>query len=264
MHNQNIGQKGFTLVELSIVIVIIGLIVAGVTAGQSLVKQAQLRSVIGEQEQVKASVNAFLLEYNGVPGDLINASAYWPAAMTDGCQKLGTGNSIDVECNGDGNKKILIAAGTTGEMYIAWKHLQLASLYPGSFVPTALIPGIIGGNIPASKFSGVGITFGYDDATSDMTAGDGATTNGRDLGRNIILFGAVQAAGTGLANGTAFSVPQAYALDVKADDGSPVSGVMYGSGTLTDGVATCITSVPSVAYNLDATDTSPCAIAFTL
>ncbi len=39
-------KMGFTLIELSIVIVIIGLIVAGIIGGQSLVRQAKVRPII--------------------------------------------------------------------------------------------------------------------------------------------------------------------------------------------------------------------------
>jgi prepilin-type N-terminal cleavage/methylation domain-containing protein len=71
-------QHGFTLVELSIVIVIIGLIVAGVTAGQSLVAAAKIQSQITELKKYEVAYNIFKLEYNAVPGDMSNAISYWP------------------------------------------------------------------------------------------------------------------------------------------------------------------------------------------
>lgn len=253
------SQKGFTLVELSIVIVIIGLIVAGVIGGQSLVKQAQLRAIISESEQIKVAFNAFKLEYNAIPGDMSNGSSYWATA----CNAAGTGASVAAECNGDGNKYLSIVATNASEGYMAWQHLSLAGLYPGSFVPTIAVLGTINSNIPGSKFSGAGITLVQDtNAAPFATAGDGSTTaaDTRNTGKNIILFGGPVSAK--IANSTVFSAPQAYSVDSKADDGSPTTGSILGSGTTTEAAGTCLAS--STAYNLDSTDTAPCVLAFTL
>ncbi|MDA0781958.1 MAG: prepilin-type N-terminal cleavage/methylation domain-containing protein [Rickettsiales bacterium] len=77
-------EKGFTLIELSIVIVIIGLIVAGVVGGQALVEQAKLRQQIADLKKYEIAVNTFKLEYNSIPGDFINANSYWGVAGGDG------------------------------------------------------------------------------------------------------------------------------------------------------------------------------------
>ena len=79
--------NGFTLIELSIVIVIIGLIVAGVVGGQTLVKQAKLRSIITDVQKTQTIINTFFLEYGAMPGDMPNASNYWTGAYD------GDGNS---------------------------------------------------------------------------------------------------------------------------------------------------------------------------
>ena len=55
------ASSGFTLIELSIVIVIIGLIVAGVVGGQVLVKQAKLKGVVSDVEKYRTALNAFKL-----------------------------------------------------------------------------------------------------------------------------------------------------------------------------------------------------------
>jgi prepilin-type N-terminal cleavage/methylation domain-containing protein len=256
------SEKGFTLIELSIVMVIIGLIVAGVVAGQSLVRQAQLRTVISEQEQIRVSLNSFNLEYNALPGDMSNASSYWSAAAL-GCSAAGVSTHDQAECDGDGNKKIIITASNTSEGYMVWKHLSLAGLYSGSFIPTTALLGTIGGNIPASKFSGAGITLIYDENTAPFaTAGDGSTTAGntRNTGRNVIIFGGTVAAK--IANSTVFSAPQVNNIDIKVDDGSPTVGTVVSSGTTTEAAGTCLAS--ATAYNLDSTDLAPCLIAFVL
>ena len=63
------SKRGFTLVELSIVIVIIGLIVAGVTAGQSLVRSAKLQSLVSKINEYSTAYNSFYLQYNSLPGE---------------------------------------------------------------------------------------------------------------------------------------------------------------------------------------------------
>ena len=100
-------NTAFTLIELSIVIVIIGLIVAGVVGGQNLVKQAKLRGIISEYNEYQVAYNSFKLEYNGVPGDFNRAADY------------GIGS------NGNGDKKI---ATIHTEAVLAWKHLYNAGL----------------------------------------------------------------------------------------------------------------------------------------
>lgn len=65
MKNNN---KGFSLIELSIVLIIIGLLVAGITGGASLIKSAQLRSVVTESNTYRTAYNIFYSQFNRVPG----------------------------------------------------------------------------------------------------------------------------------------------------------------------------------------------------
>src|ERR1700712_2007792 len=68
-------QPGFTLIELSIVLVIIGLVVGGVLVGQDLIKAAGVRATISQIEKSNTAVNTFRSKYDGLPGDLATASA---------------------------------------------------------------------------------------------------------------------------------------------------------------------------------------------
>src|SRR5438477_2747635 len=64
------SQQGFTLIELSIVLVIIGLIVGGILVGQDLIKAAEIRATVGQVEKYNSAVNTFRSKYNGIPGDI--------------------------------------------------------------------------------------------------------------------------------------------------------------------------------------------------
>ncbi len=67
-------QQGFTLIEIAIVLVIIGLLVGGVLKGQELIKNAQVRNAISSMDELKASVFGFQDRFRAQPGDMSNAS----------------------------------------------------------------------------------------------------------------------------------------------------------------------------------------------
>lgn len=236
------SNKGFTLVELSIVIVIIGLIIAGVTAGQALVKQSQLRAILTQTDQIRAGINAFKLAYNGLPGDITNGSVYW-----SGC------GATEI-CDGDGNKQIGTALKNTDEApesYIAWWQLNVAGLVPGSYTIAAgdagSIAGVIGTTIPAAKYSGAGVTLGYD---------GGLLTSTASTAKNIMLFGA--AVSSALARGAFLTPQQAVSLDIKADDGNALKGGIYGGTQGATALTNCADTSTGV-YVL-ATTTATCTL----
>src|ERR1700753_1576823 len=68
-------RQGFTLIELSIVLVIIGLIVGGILVGQDLIKAAEVRAQISQIEKFNTAVNTFRGKFGALPGDLPPAVA---------------------------------------------------------------------------------------------------------------------------------------------------------------------------------------------
>src|SRR5438552_4058186 len=75
-----IPRQAFSLVELSIVLVILGLLVGGILSGQSLIRAAELRSVTTEFSRYLAAVQSFKDKYFALPGDMANATAFWGIA----------------------------------------------------------------------------------------------------------------------------------------------------------------------------------------
>ncbi|MDX1949761.1 MAG: prepilin-type N-terminal cleavage/methylation domain-containing protein, partial [Rickettsiales bacterium] len=75
MHKKS-NAKGFTLVELAIVLVIVGLLVGGVLQGQELIKQAQIRSVVTQIQSLDTSLNTFRAKYREYPGDISRARQF--------------------------------------------------------------------------------------------------------------------------------------------------------------------------------------------
>src|SRR5690348_3505636 len=85
-------RAGFTILEMSLVLILIGLIVGGVVAGQEMVKSAKLRSQVSQLEQYGAAVNTFRTKYNAWPGDLGSAINFFPALTPAVCNG-GTGQA---------------------------------------------------------------------------------------------------------------------------------------------------------------------------
>ena len=70
-------KRAFSLVELSIVLVILGLLVGGVLSGQSLIAAAALRSVTTQEARWVAATQTFRDKYFALPGDMNNATSFW-------------------------------------------------------------------------------------------------------------------------------------------------------------------------------------------
>ena len=76
-------RKGFTLIELAIVLVIIGLLIGGILAAQSMIETAKINAQIKQLQQLDITTQNFLGKYNRLPGD-INANGVWEAGYPPG------------------------------------------------------------------------------------------------------------------------------------------------------------------------------------
>ena len=130
-------RTGFTLIELSIVLVIIGLIVGGVLAGQDLIKAAELRSIIRELEQFNTSVMTFQTKYDALPGDMRDAESIWGSDVS--CPNTPTNSTPkQATCNGNGDGRIGYYGDDfdftqSPEMFRFWQQLGNADLVAGRY-----------------------------------------------------------------------------------------------------------------------------------
>lgn len=106
-------QSGFTLIEIAIVLVIIGLLLGGVLKGQELITSARVRNMISQQDGIKAAYFGFLDRYRALPGDYAAASS----------------NIKGVTEVGDGDGQIE----TGKESVLVWDHLSKAGFINGSY-----------------------------------------------------------------------------------------------------------------------------------
>jgi prepilin-type N-terminal cleavage/methylation domain-containing protein len=232
-HHVSRTDNGFTLIELSIVLVIIGLIVGGILMGNDLIKQAQLRSVVSSLEKYDTAVQTFTLKYHCVPGDCTTATNFWPQDV--GClySPDRTTKRQDT-CNGDGNGQIgNCTDGLTDphcvEAFRFWQQLSNAQLVGDVFTgngvnaPIEAKPGV---NVPRVPIRDGGVSMFYIDKSTYAFNPDG-TPN---------ILGHYWNVGSENSDGTLsdmlFSGPEAYSIDTKIDDGNGLTGKVIGSYNL--------------------------------
>src|SRR5947207_694898 len=113
-------ETGFTLIEIAIVLVIIGLLLGGVLKGQELITGARVRNFIQQQDGVKAAYFGFLDRYRSLPGDYANA--------TTNINGVTNPNAACNNGNGNGDGTITTAG---NENILVWEHLSKSGFITG-------------------------------------------------------------------------------------------------------------------------------------
>lgn len=219
------NKKGFSLVEIALVLVIVALLIAAISAGSALLKQAEIRSVISEMTDYKRSYQAFKERYKAKPGDFANAYFYWPAATE--CTSTGTATN----CNGDGNNFISFS---NNEHRKAWVHLSLSELIV--FSPIVMTAGdgriIWGSTVPKSKIDNSGYLIASGNGSNLIYTG--VSTMWLDSNISALYIGRTDSgtgdSRSGFSNG-ALSGEMAFQIDSKIDDGAVDSSGYTGANT---------------------------------
>ncbi len=202
-------KKGFTLVEISVVLLIVALTVGGIFIGRDIYISARDRNIIKEIEAYKQGFGQFRLKYDQLPGDLRNPGTYWLANTPP--LLAGNGNSV-------------ILWRTEGPS--AWKEMELSGfISSGPFNITGCAASCIAQptvNIPAStSLPNAGWTVGVFRGTNI----------------NVLFFGGFD--GNSIATLPAISALETRYIDEKMDDGLPDSGTVRARNQT--GYADCFT-----------------------
>ncbi|MDH5484761.1 MAG: prepilin-type N-terminal cleavage/methylation domain-containing protein [Gammaproteobacteria bacterium] len=151
-------QAGFTLIEIAIVLVIIGLLLGGVLKGQEMINNSKVRNTNNSMDGIAAAIYSYQDRYNALPGDDPNALGRWGGLVVDG-----DGNGVI-----DGAYDSI--DGSADESAMLWEHLRQAGLITGAPTAdnTAIIPPThaLGGVFGVETVGGTGAN----DATA-ITAG---------------------------------------------------------------------------------------------
>lgn len=200
--------------ELSIVLIIIGLLIAGVTGGSKLVKSAGLNKLVRDITEINTAYITFFEAYDALPGDFKDAESFW------GTTGLKNGD-------GDGKVEAVLAtaatAATGDESSNAFLHLAKAEILSGSY----------SAQIDAGTY-GQKINIGARAVIVNEEDSAGATHGGFAThlsGRNVLLLGStiLKVTRVVLDPGThsAFLEPRdIYQIDKKIDDGLSAEGII--------------------------------------
>lgn len=134
------NNNAFTLVELAIILIIIGLITGGVVGTNSLIESAKINATITQLNSYNSSFKAFILEYDAIPGDFSEAYDYGLTHLPSGVQIAC--RTINNNGSGDGDGKIEDRNFSTvmrhqSELINFWVHMQMAGVIDGDFNPYA-------------------------------------------------------------------------------------------------------------------------------
>lgn len=249
-------NAGFTLIELSVVLIIIGLIAGGLLSGQELIVQAEIRKTVSQVEKMDAAINAFRLKYDCLPGDcsdvaqlgfdssiIITASNddhSLPANFNFGLISSAYANNFSPDIsvhsttgggevgvhfnrgpihfvtNGDGNG--MINAGFTQEFFVAMYELSSVGMLGNVDPVTYTVPLSVNAWSPVTANRAFWAIANYNGINGNTSA------HGH-------YYAAITDVGSGDDNapmyGNAVLAPKiAQSMDSKIDDGSPRTGKM--------------------------------------
>ncbi len=234
MYKEN---KGFTLVEIAIVLTIIGLLIGGIIKGSQMIKNAEVSATIANMKSIQAAMATFRSSYRAYPGDFSTATTQ--LANCDASTNCTDGN-------GDSFIWVPYSAyyymrgtpldtGLERETWLFWKHLALANLISGVDVSDN---GTSKG-VPIADIGGI--------IKAGTHSGNTNCSYGTDYARGWWLS-VVPAFNYFCTSGNGFEVKISAQVDRKIDDGMPTTGDLRAGGSVADLCA--IDSGGRMIYNM--------------
>jgi len=233
LHNKTLG---FTLIELSIVLVVIGLIVGGIFVGADMLNAAQVRATVGQEEKYQSAIKTFQTKYKDLPGDISAVKATQFGLFSEAA---GLGFTVGHEDqNGlieGGSAGATIALGETIDF---WEHL-----YAGGLIDSAM--GIIGNSqivVATGALSGL-VTKISQTLPPTKTTPPNYFTVYAASGLNylqIVPVSQIPVSGVYTFGTVGLTPVQAFSMDIKLDDGNPLTGIVQA-----DAITGVLNALPS-------------------
>jgi prepilin-type N-terminal cleavage/methylation domain-containing protein len=238
MASRRRSEEGFTLVELAIVMVIIGLLIGGILKGQELIATAKVGATVSQIKALDGAINTFQEKYSAYPGDMRSPNTRIPNCTQTPCSTPGDGNMriVNSATLGDAPQ-----AGSEGTRIFS--HLAKADLLSGVDGDSAVV-NAFGELLPVVKAGG-GMWINF---LSGPPGGDLTLTPGRHY---AVINGTAVAVG---ADTGGFNSSVAAQLDRKMDDGKPVGGGVQIVGS------NCVSGSGQAALYHEATPGPACAM----
>ncbi len=219
VNNQN--RSGFTLVEIAVVIVVIGLITASVLVGKDLIEAATVRAAISQTQQYQLAVKTFRIKYNGLPGDLVSATSLGFTARSNHGTGVVNGNGLLESTMDNITNQSTTVVGY--ELLLLWSDLSMAGMIntqhtvAADTVTPAMVIGVdastfISDRLPTSKLGNGNFYFAF--SSQGINYFQLAKALGISAGSYFLDYG--------------ITPSQAFNIDKKLDDGLPLTGAVNG------------------------------------
>jgi len=216
LKNLKQSEKGFTLVELAVVMIIIGVLIGGVLKGQEMITNARVTSTASQLQSFNAAFNSFQDQFGGqIPGDMASASTRLPNCTNAVCA------ASEANSNGQIEQGLGSDVQPDQEAAAVFEHLNAAGYISGMAGNQDVLS--IGGSHPGTPLGGI---FSAGDGRAAQTGFDATNIARRPYITVALNFNEVD------GTNAILEASQAFAIDQRLDDGRSTSGLVLGESSI--------------------------------